>query len=521
MFVDLLVNTLILIFTYITIFAVYYTAVVFMSTKRKRFDYEQRYMSSKINNIVTIIYAQNDEKTVVPLLEQLNNQDYPTSNHQTHIILDNSTDDSANSLELLGGAKIWKLTEGVPLGKDEAISWLLERLISFQNVDAFVFLNANRSIKSDFLKNINASLYGSDVIVGATEILLDNSTTDSLVLDSINKFKNNIINTGRSLLGLVSQLDSDIVVIRQSVLEKIRCVDFQSTNSELKYTILLARNNFIVKFNPNIKTWIGVDKFEFKKPDLKYKFSLLKNCFPLMFSTNIRFTEFIFSLFTPNIITLILLYIVVAAFSYNYYFFYDIKFIIFIGVLLIASTIFAIKTVGFSKEDIKKLLIYPFWSINKKYFDKILKNIQNKKNNTVSNIEKVTVDVEVTDGKGLFPCKLDLISEDGLVKVVFRYKNKKYSTDSCIRMCDAIKQITDKLTERGLRIKICQTCAFFTPKIDGSTNMIKGFCGKISEEESDITKEAKECLLWSSCQYYLPQDISNVIDLSNFKIDND
>ena len=47
------------------------------------------------------------------------------------------------------------MTDDTPLGRDKAISWLLENLLSFKKVDAYVFLNANRVVQNDFLYKIN------------------------------------------------------------------------------------------------------------------------------------------------------------------------------------------------------------------------------------------------------------------------------------------------------------------------------------------------------------------------------
>lgn len=517
--IDILVTSLIIIFIYIIVFAVYFATVVFMSSKKRRLDIKQKYMTNAYNNnLVVIIYAQNNEKTIVPLLEQLNKQNYPKSNCQIHIILDNCTDNSANMLEFVGGAKVWRLVDGTPLGKDESISWLLERLISFQNVNAFVFLNANRMIDANFLASVNSALFTNDVVIGSTNLISEEDNFKFRLLDSINKYRNIIIKTGRSVLGLASRIDSDVVAIKQEVLEKIRCVDFKDINSELKYTILLSRNNFIPIYNPNIKTWVDVKDFNFKKPDLTYKFSLLKHCFPLLFCTNFKFTEFILSMFTPNVLLLTLLYLCIATFSYNYYFFFDFYVVIAFGVILLASFIASIVLMKAERSTIKYLLIYPFHS----FYEKFIKSSSFLKlfnfstyNNPDMNIEQATIDVEVTDGKNTIPCTLDLISEEGLVKVVFKFKKKKYVTDSHIRMCDAIRNITEKLEQHGFRIKICQTCAYFSSKIDGTTNMIKGYCNK--QVLADELIDPEERLLWNSCQFYLPEDVNKIVDISNYK----
>ena len=142
-------------------------------------------------------------------------------------------------------------------------------------------------------------------------------------------------------------------------------------------------------------------------------------------------------------------------------------------------------------------------------------NMFSKKPASDESYEMTTVDIAVTDGQNDLPCKLDLISESGLVKAVFRFKKKKYSSDSHIRMVDAIKDISDKLNEHGFRIKICQSCGYFNLKLDGSTNMVKGYCNRLLVQNlSDVPLET---VLWNSCEYYLPQEVNKVIDINTFR----
>ncbi len=510
---------LILVFTYIIVFTVYFTLIVFKSTKRRSLDNKQKYMTNSYNNnIVVVLYAQNNEQTVVPLLEQLNKQDYPTANYQVHIVLDNCTDNSANMLEFVGGAKIWRLSEGAPIGKDEAISWLLERLISFKNVNAFVFLNANRTIDRTFLSTINTSLFTNDVVIGATDLIAEKEDLRFKILDAITKYRNYVIKVGRSVMGLATRVDSDVVAIRQEVLEKIKCVDFKDTESELKYTVLLAKNNFIPTFNPNIKTRVKLGDFVFKKPSLSFKFSLFRHCFALIFSSTPKFSEFIFSMFTPNAVVLVGLYLTFAVFTNSYYFFYEFPFVLAVGGLLLASFLWSLAVVRIYDVNPLHIIYYPFYALYLRFFKnsipaRLIRKCSGDKPS--SNIDQATIDVEVTDGKNTLPCKLDLISEDGLVKVIFRFKKKRYVTDSHIRMCDAIKDIAKKLNDHGFRIKICQTCAFFSAKIDGTTNMLKGYCNR--QPEDSQLMDPKEMLLWNTCFYYLPEDLNKIVDINNYK----
>ena len=231
MFILFLLATLI--FLYIAVFTIYYLLIVIFSVfniKKKSNENIQK----EYKNLLVIIYSHNNEKTIVNLLEQLNKQDYPKGNYQTHIILDNCSDNSSNKLEFVGGAKLWRLTDDAPMGRDKAISWLLENLLSFKKVDAYVFLNANRVVQNDFLYKINEALQENDVVVGSTEIFLEEADYYEKVWSNVNEYNTNVMKKGRANLGLAVPIDSDITVIKHEVLEKIQCIDFRDANSELK-----------------------------------------------------------------------------------------------------------------------------------------------------------------------------------------------------------------------------------------------------------------------------------------------
>ena len=127
----------------------------------------------------------------------------------------------------------------------------------------------------------------------------------------------------------------------------------------------------------------------------------------------------------------------------------------------------------------------------------------------------LTVDVIVTGGKVDLPCYLDLISEDGLAHAVLRYKKKRYVSAKQIRMYDAVTDIVEKLDENGFRIKVCHSCGFFTQKIDGSTNVVKGECMKCKMKSSAC--EPTETLIWSTCADYAPRELGKVIDIKNYR----
>ncbi len=502
-------------FIYISVFIIYFAVIVYASVfkRRKKIKYD---LKREYKNIIVAIYSHNDESTIVNLLEQLNKQDYPKGNYQTHIILDNCTDESSNKLEFVGGAKLWRLTDDSPLGKDKAISWLLENIMSFKKVDAYVFLNAKSIVKPDFLSTVNEALQENDVVVGSTEVFLENADYNDKVWSSINDYNVNIMRIGRSNLGLAIPVDSDITAIKHEVLEKVQCIDFKDANSELKYSFLLTSVNYIPKFVPEIKIYGTSNNYKPKRPDFGFKMSLFAHCLKLKSLVNLKFTEFLFSLLKPNPVILIALLLLTGAYSFNYFFLFDFPWAVFLAVVLAVAFGLSVYKSNLYFKPLLYLCSSPFFTLFNTLCEiPVLKKLSAKRKSK-KNVEIISVPVYVTNGRSIFQCTLDLLSEDGFKKAVFRYKNKKQeSVQSYVRMCDAVKNISDLLEQHGFRMKICQSCAYFSPKIDGTNNMVKGYCNKAAIDNPNCV-DPPETLLWHTCEFYIPQEVNNVIDITNY-----
>lgn len=512
---------LILISIYVGIYTLYYTASVYFASKARRIARYKHCDAPYENNIIMVIYTRNNEGDVVSLLEMMNKQDYPKSNYQTHIILDNCSDEISNKCEFIGGAKIWRLGDGQPVGKDEAVSWLLERLVSLQNVNAFAFLDSKRKISYDYLTNVNKALFKNDVIVAQTEVVDSQKTLTSKIKLAYNHYTNRITLLSRSVMGLSTIIDSDACVLKQEVIEKIRCVDFKDIETELKYTTLLIKSGFNCIYNPTLVTKLDVADIKSRKARPLYRFEMVRHCFRLFFKSRPQFAEFVLNSVKPNIWFLMCAYIGLILFSYSYYFFFDFSIIVTFAALLVVSFIASLFIAKFNKGDVKYLLLFPFYRSCKnleksKFYKSFTKIFVPKKSFITRDIS--TVDAIVTDGKTDLHCYLDLISEDGLARAVLRYKKKKYSSNNQIRMYDAVSDIVEKLDQIGFRIKICHSCGLFTSKIDGSTNMVKGNCLKCKLNGGAVAP--LETVIWSTCSEYVPRELGKVININEFRNSN-
>jgi hypothetical protein len=216
---------------------------------------------------------------------------------------------------------------------------------------------------------------------------------------------------------------------------------------------------------------------------------------------------------TPNALLVVLSYIYLLRHSAKYYFLVDFSVVLLSFVILILGFSISLLNSKLSSKDFGYLFLYPFYSMGHIFKNfPLCRKIRNKisgKTEVVDNTQRLSVDVVVTDGRNNIPCKLELLSENGLAMVKFLFKKKKFTTSTHLRMVDAIGELTTKLSDYGFALKICQCCASFTPHIDGSTNMIKGFCNK---EFSHVQNGAIPTLLWNSCRGFEQHVSKNAID---------
>lgn len=502
-----------LLYFYIATYSVFFFVLAIKNLNDKKLKIQQKYSGiCEQKNLCLIIYSHDNESSLVNLIRQLKAQNYPCENFSTYVILDNCSDNSEKLFMNDNFAQIFNIKGQGTIGKDQAISILLEKLSEAQNCDAYVFLDANRYIDQDFLMSINAGLDSSAVISGVTVLMGEDLSLRQKVKKTFHKYYTNFLQKSRSLAGLATIIDSDIFIIRKPLMDKIGCVDFQNINAELKYSLLLSRINCKCVFNPNIKTYINIDDFTLRIPSLSARLNLFKNCFTQIWTKNTVFTEHVFSLLTPNVLFLTLAYAYLLSYSFGYYFIVDFSIILLSFAVLILGFAVSLIKMNLKSKEFLYLFLYPIYSLGHVIknipFVRIIRQKLIGKESYSDDTEKLVVDVVVTDGKNNVPCKLELISENGLAKVKFLFKNKKFVTKTNLRMVDAITELVNKLSDYGFTLKICQCCANFTPNIDGSTNMIKGFCNyKFANVNGDIPT-----LLWNSCQAFNQNQVNSVIE---------
>jgi len=504
-----------LLYAYLIIYTIYLLVLSVRNLKDKPFYIERKYSKydGYKNKFAVIIYSHNHKDCLEELIQELKMQDYPLSDFKVYAILDDCNDGSEKIFEHDNFVHVMNIQDVGTLGKNKSIEMLLEELKKDESIDAYIFIDGIRKINSDFLTLANAAIMKSDAVTGELNINRENLDIIDKIKAVRKKYQANFFKQARTLLGLATQVDSGLFIIKKNVLEDTKGINFQDIDSELKFSLLLSQTGHKCVYNPNIQSYLLGQDCLFKKPKISKRFKLVKTNFKNLKTINFAFIEHLFSLLNPNIWTIICGYALLIFYSYNYPFIVKCNTVIFSAAVMLAIFGISLINAKLNNQEIILLLLYPVYSICHiiKNFPPIRSLLQKIGANSDKETDKLAIDVMVQTKHGDRGCKLEFIStENGLSKIRFIYKNKKYTTSAHLRMIDALQQLKTTMNDYGLKLKICSCCKFFTSCVDGSKNMLKGECN--NEFPSPLLKEPKPTLIWNTCSAFEPSNVNSIIE---------
>lgn len=518
---------------YLAYFIIYNVVVIFKSSRGRLFDIEKKdYMLNFQQNLTVIIYSHNNSSKVKELIEAFNKQDYDRSKYSLNILLDNCDEENIKFLEILGNAKLWRINTDVkPIGKYKSLSWIFERILACENTNAFVYLSADSKVKTDFLQKVNTAVHYNPVVVGET--IKKKNNFYNRMFNFRNKLKNKVIKHGRFYLGLGNLIESEVFVIRQEILEKVK---FQRTDfgfEEYEYAINLQCNAVPVMYSSEVsvvkkanETFKSLAARDYQK---KYKsFITFKNNFKLLFSKNaLGVKELIISLLYPSntvfVLCNILLLVTVKVYpNVSFSHLINFNYLLYLLVSKFVIDAYSMVTIRCGFNDyknvsqlfvfapvlyIKSLILGFFGNI----YSKTFKKKENKTKAAVLNFEKHLVDVTITNGKMELPGILEIIKTNEYSQVVFVFKNKKLTSTKQQRINYAVQEIISKLKAHGFAIKICQNCGYFymTESTAAHTVGEQGYC--LLNNFKNSSKEKEFSSVWEGCFNIIPAQANTYV----------
>lgn len=510
-------------FTCLVCFTLYGFIIIFKSSQGRFIDVEKReYQPQFHKKFTVVIYSHNNSAKVKTLVESFSRQNYTNDKYSINVILDNCDNENAKLLEILGNTRLWRLNTDVkPIGKYKSFAWFVERVRSVENTNAFIFLDAECKIKNDLLEKANKNLNENAVIAGET-VKRKNFLLNRLI-NFRNKAQNRVIRHGRFYSGLGNVIDTDILLIRQDILEKISFETVDNGFEEYEYPLKLRYFNVPIAYSSDItvyknraETIKSIAMKDYKKRSRAFR-TFLSN-FNILFSRGkLSVKEYILSLLYPSETVFVFWNLALLYISLVYTDTYFSKIIGTNVVLwLVASRAFSVfcslMTLRGNIRDYynggiliflapiiyaRSMLIGFIAPIKeKKKKDKFVPN--------VINFETNVVEATITDGKKEFPCRIEITKTDENARVTFMFKNKKLNSSKQPRVSYAIEEIIDKLRRHGFSLKVCSNCGYFhiTESSAAHSDGEQGYCLFRNFKENTTEKDFSP--VWESCKDILP-----------------
>ncbi|MDD3594378.1 MAG: hypothetical protein PHX18_07105 [Candidatus Gastranaerophilales bacterium] len=513
----------------------YFSYIIYCASKTRLVDIESRIAQTDYtHSFNVVVYANNSEYTIASLINALKSQEYNKEKYVINVILDNCVDETAKVLEVLGGCRLWRLNSenGEKLGKGEAIRWFFDRIFINDTSDAFVFINADSTVRPDFLGRVNAKIGQTHVVSGITLNKNFFTTLIGTVIGYRKIFLNTIIFTGRNIAGLANYLNEDVFAIKKDVLLEHRNHFSSSEDFQFEIPLLLMKKNIKMLHSSDIRVfkqfYESTDNvLDFFNKINVSKFILLKKYWRDLFSPNcnLKSKEFLLSVLYPGEFYIIAacLFIMNFAAVNGYVLGFDIPYF-----LTIAYALLFIYLMRVANFNLRKFILWGAWvifspialfanySIN--YYARI--NAQKQPDEKEEEENSQFIPVTLTDGEMELSVEIQIINEDALYRVVFWYEKNYMSSKKYLRVSEALKEITDILMEKGFALKICQNCGYFEFANKGRADFDRGNCYL-----NMIKRETKNpCItpVWDSCENIIPQHAKEFVkkELEHIKEDN-
>lgn len=205
-----------LLYLYVLVYSLYLLILSIRNLKDRPFFIERkysRYDDSKASFAV-IIYSHNHKECLEELVEELKMQDYPLADFKVYAVLDDCNDGSEKIFENDNFVHVVNIQDVGTLGKNKAVSMLLEELKKDETIDAYVFIDSTRRIAPEFLTLANAALKKYDAVTGELNINRENLDIVDRIKAVYKKYQANFFKQSRSLLGLATNVDSGLFIIK-------------------------------------------------------------------------------------------------------------------------------------------------------------------------------------------------------------------------------------------------------------------------------------------------------------------
>jgi len=115
---------------------------------------------------------------------------------------------------------------------------------------------------------------------------------------------------------------------------------------------------------------------------------------------------------------------------------------------------------------------------------------------------KNTTNVFVTNGTRDIACELEIEFKDGMYSSILWFNNKKLRSNKFSRANDSLSELSERLYDRGLALKVCQNCGYFELSPNNHYDFVNGGCllGIVKHGQ----KEPYSTQISNNCKFIVP-----------------
>jgi 1,2-diacylglycerol 3-beta-glucosyltransferase len=214
------------------------------ATLRRR---EPKLVSTRLR--FAILVPAHDEEALLPrLLHSIAACDYPRERYNVYVVADNCSDSTA-AIAKAAGVSVHERQDDRRVGKGHALHWLLSRIDeSSAQYDAFVFLDADSVISTNFLQVINRHLAGgAQAVQSYYGVLNDHESWASALRYAGLALYNGLRPRGRDALGLSAGIHGNGMAFTQAVVDRFGWQAF-TLAEDVEFHLKLVESGIRVRY---------------------------------------------------------------------------------------------------------------------------------------------------------------------------------------------------------------------------------------------------------------------------------
>ncbi|HLW00793.1 MAG TPA: glycosyltransferase family 2 protein [Ktedonobacterales bacterium] len=211
--------------------------------------------AASLTRFALLIPAHNEEAVLGALFASLRQLDYPSALMDIHVVADNCTDATA-SIAREAGVFVYERENTSEVGKGYALRWLLGQVeATGHQYDAYVVIDADSEVSSNFLQVMNARLQAGQSIIQSQYRVKNSQESWTSGLRSVAfALFNHLRPLGRSALGWSCGLKGTGMCFSARVLQEFGWESFSLTE-DVEYHVRLVAAGWRVVYAPMAIIW--------------------------------------------------------------------------------------------------------------------------------------------------------------------------------------------------------------------------------------------------------------------------